>query len=46
MILTLSFARRIKAHNIWNRLLIVEFVKYIDKTIQKGKEDKKDNEQE
>lgn len=46
MILTLSFARRIKAHNIWNRLLIVEFVKYIDKTIQNGKEDKKDNEQE
>lgn len=29
MMLTLSFARRLKAHNIWNRLLIVKLIKFI-----------------
>ncbi len=29
MVLTLSFARRMKAHNLWNRMLIVKLVKAI-----------------
>jgi len=29
MVLTLSFVRRIKAHNLWNRMLFVKLVKYI-----------------
>lgn len=46
MILTLSFARRIKAHNIWNHFLIVKFAKCIYYKIKNGEEVKKDHEQD
>ncbi len=34
MVLTLSFARRLKAHNIWNQFLLVKFIKYVHNRIQ------------
>lgn len=40
MLLTLSFVRRIKAHNLWNQLLVVKLVKF---TLNKMK-DRKDTE--
>ena len=38
MVLTLSFVRRIKAHNLWNRMLIVKLVKSIVHKIKNKKE--------
>lgn len=50
MVLTLSFSRRVKAHNLWERMLLVKLVKYclakikgkkeVDATVDKGKESK------
>ncbi|MBE5942492.1 MAG: HAMP domain-containing histidine kinase [Lachnospiraceae bacterium] len=42
MVLTLSFVRRLKAHNIWNQFLFVKCIKHIHNKETVAEEDKKE----